>query len=86
MIEGRRLGEEMASGDIASPRHALAPSGNDQFWKPVACTATTCIAKVDLPWLRLMVNRASAYDLFPSREIWHAVPERAPTFTAVAET
>ncbi len=37
------------------------------------------IAEVDVPGLRLTVGGASAYDLLRSREIQHAVIERAPT-------
>jgi polar amino acid transport system substrate-binding protein len=44
------------------------------------------IAEVDMQGLRLTVGRASAYDLFLSREIRHAVIERAPTSTVVVET
>lgn len=44
------------------------------------------ITEVDVPGLRLTVGRASAYDLFLSREVRHAVIERAPTSTTVVET
>ncbi|MCJ2877454.1 transporter substrate-binding domain-containing protein [Rhizobium pusense] len=44
------------------------------------------IAEEDASGLRVTVGRGSAYDLFLSREIRHAVIERAPTSTVVFET
>jgi polar amino acid transport system substrate-binding protein len=44
------------------------------------------VADLDAPVIRMIVGKASAYDLFLSREIRHAVLERAPTSTTVVET